>query len=454
MTLTRIPSSKKKKAEEDAPETPATVARFLRDPQHLFTDNTEELPPAYSLVDPTIHVERNYSSGAAAVATGDLKLVQKKPNELLAAKEFALDYPLYIHTNNVSSSSLIVEHDTNPDNYGIIVVQAEVKAQMSDIKDRCSITMSLNDQGEYDVFVSFKWTLLDTFSTKCDFVVRVPTSVNIIHPGIRAELSNDHVGMGCLDNVTFGFIDVLTSKSNVSLMTVSSKRICIGTSDGTIEVTCVTAESELEVSTSNAQITLSDLHCNNLNARTSNAKIVLQEITGCNIVVRTTNAKIKCKGANVNDLSIATSNASIETDDIIVNSLRLNTNNARIEGVWTIKDLLDVNTSNSKIEGTILLKNPQARALILLNTSNSKIAATLPASVFCGTFDIKTSNSRAEVEWASASLSEQQPLKYVVDSKSYKRGTIGAREKFRHELVAKTSNAPIEIRFVDECDLR
>ncbi|KAJ2617401.1 hypothetical protein H4S08_000369 [Coemansia sp. RSA 1365] len=453
MTLARLPSSKKEKTEEDVPETSATVARFLRDPQHLFTDNTEELPPAYSLVDPTISAEMDFSSGAAAIATGDLKLVQKRPNELLATKEFSLDYPLYIHTNNVSSSSLIVEHDTNPDNHGIIVVQAKVKAKTSDIKDICSITMSLNDQGESDVFVSFKWTLLNTFSTKCDFVVRVPTAVNIIHPGIRAELSNDHVGMGCLDNVTFGFVDVLTSKSNVSLMTVSSKRICIGTSDGTIEATCVTAESELELSTSNAQITLSDLRCTNLNARTSNAKIVLHEITACNVAVRTTNAKVKCKGANVDDLSIATSNALIETDDIVVNSLRLNTNNARIEGVWTIKDLLDVNTSNGKVEGTILLKNSQARASILLNTNNSKIAATLPASAFCGTFDIKTSNSRAEVEWANDSLSEQ-PLKYVVNSKAYKRGTIGTRKDFRHELVAKTSNSPIEIRFVDECDLR
>ncbi|KAJ2805934.1 hypothetical protein H4R20_001893 [Coemansia guatemalensis] len=453
MTLIRSSSSKKEKADEDIPDAPAAAARFMRNSQHPLIDDTDDLPPAYSAIDPHTSAEGISSSEVAALATGDLKLVEKKPNELLATKTISLKHPLYIHTNNVSSSSLIVEHDTNPDNHGVVVVRAEVKAQMPDIKDRCSITMSLNDQGEYDIFVSFKWTLLNAFSTKCDFVVRVPTAFNITHPGIRAELSNDHVGMGCLDNVTFGFVDILTSKANVSLMAVSGKRICIRTSDGTIEATCVKTEGELDLSTSNAQITLSGLRCTNISARTSNAKVVFQDITGHNVSVKTTNAKVKCDGANVEDLHITTSNALIETDNINVDFLRLNTSNARIEGVWTIKSLLDVTTSNSKIEGTILLNNPQERASILLNTSNSKIAATLPASVFCGTFDVKTSNSRAEVEWASDSLSEEQLLQYVVNSKAYKRGTLGARKELRHELAAKSSNAPIEIRFVDECDL-
>ncbi|KAJ2080594.1 hypothetical protein H4R24_002957 [Coemansia sp. RSA 988] len=453
MTLMRSSSSKKEKADEDVPDAPAAVARFMRNPEHPFADDTEELPPAYSAIDPFTSTEGISSTEVAAIAMGDLKVAQKKPNELLATKMLLLDHPLYIHTDNISSSSLIVEHDTNPDNHGVVVVRAEVKAQMSDIKDRCTITMGLNDNGEYDIYVSFKWTLLNAFSTKCDFVVQVPTAVNITHPGIRAELSNDHVGMGCLDNVTFGFIDIQTSKANVSLMSVSGKRICIGTSDGTIEATSVKAEKELGLSTSNAQITLSDLRCSSVSARTSNAKIVLKDIASHIVSVKTTNARVKCEGANVNDLSIVTSNALIETDNINADFLRLSTSNARIEGVWTINDLLDVSTSNSKIEGTIILNNPQTRTSILLNTTNSKIAATLPARVFSGTFDLKTSNSRAEVEWASDGLGEQKPLQYVVESKAYKRGTLGARKDLRHELVAKTSNAPIEIRFVDECDL-
>ncbi|KAJ2162093.1 hypothetical protein GGF46_000968 [Coemansia sp. RSA 552] len=345
-----------------------------------------DLPPAYSPIDPN---EEPAAPLIAAVVTprppvvGELKVDHKRPTELVATKSLGLDRPLFFHTTNVSKSSLIVEHDVDPSNTDHVVVRVEVGAQTSDLADRCTFTMEANDRGEYEIHASLKWSLWNVFMTSCKFVVRVPATMDIAHPGIRAELSGDHVVMGRLTNVDFAWIDIQTSNADVTLTAVNGGRVRIRTSNCTIEANNVAAKECLELETTDSAVTLKNSDSADIRVQTTNAKIQLQNVKGGNVVGNTSNAKIGCVNVVCNNLVLRTSNGGLETDAATsANSMRLTTRNTGIKGVWNVKDLLDVSTSNSKIEGCVVLKDPSAKTSISLHTSNAKIRVNLPADAF------------------------------------------------------------------------
>ncbi|KAJ2090722.1 hypothetical protein GGI09_006106, partial [Coemansia sp. S100] len=129
-------------------------------------------------------------------------------------------------------------------------------------------------------------------------------------------------------------------------------------------------------------------------------------------------------------------------------NLYLNTRNAKVEGTWRIKNLLDVVTTNSKIISTILLQDPTAPVSIRLSTTNSKIQAYLPAESFRGVFDVKTSNSKATVQSQRVNNVCSPPIQFIINDRSYKRGTIGPTDSVRHQFSASTTNSGIEVRLV------
>ncbi|KAJ2453520.1 hypothetical protein EV183_002159 [Coemansia sp. RSA 2336] len=433
----------------------------------LEPSSIADLPPAYSVIDPNASISNAVAATTPEPVLSELKVDIIKPTELVATKEFGLDRPIYFHANNVSSSSLIVERQVGPSNHNTVTVIAEVSSSTSDIKDRCMVVMSDNDKGEYDVFVDFKWTILNAFSTHCKFIMRVPAVGNIVHPGIRAEISNDHFGMGHLHHTCFEFIKVQASSSYVSLTGVNAQRIniessrkqvklvgiechelCVAASNASIEATSVQAAALSDLKTTNDKIYITDLRAPLVYAKTSNAKLVLENVTADKVDAMTSSEKLKCISTTAGQIALKTSNSAIETEAIAADSLELITSNSAIKGDWFIKDKLNVKTTNSRITGTVKFKDPLAHALIELATSNSRIDVALPASAFCGIFDAKTSNGSVNVEWPDNTDSKESPHSYIVDTKSYKRGSVGSSAEFRHDLVAKTSNSDINIKFV------
>ncbi|KAJ2652323.1 hypothetical protein IWW40_001178 [Coemansia sp. RSA 1250] len=429
--------------------------------------STADLPPAYSVIDPNASISNAVAAAIPEPVFSELKVDIRKPTELVATREFGLDRPIYFHTNNVSSSSLIVERQVGPSSHNAVTVIAEVSSATSDIKHRCLVTMDVNNKGEYDVFVDFKWTILNAFSTQCKFIMRVPAVGNIVHPGIRAEISNDHFGVGHLHHTCFEFITVQASSSYVSLTGVNAQRInidssykqvklvgiechelCVAASNASIEAISVQAAALSDLKTTNEKVTLTDLRSPTVYAKTSNSKLVLENVTADKVDAMTSNNKLKCTSTTAGHISLKTSNSAIETEAIAADSLELITSNSAIKGDWFIKNKLNIMTTNSKIIGTIKFKDPLAHALINLTTSNSRIDVTLPASAFCGVFDAKTSNSSVNVEWPSQLDSKESSYSYIVDTKSYKRGSVGSSKEFKHDLVAKTSNSDINVKFV------
>ncbi|KAJ2496351.1 hypothetical protein IWW47_003813 [Coemansia sp. RSA 2052] len=412
-----------------------------------------DLPPAYSFSDPNMlpamppQFSMALSSGSPD-ALQDLKVDQKRASELVATKAFAFDRPVFIHASNVSSTTLVIEPDTNLDNADAIVVIAEVTSLISGLDNKCSVTATVNELNEYDFYVCSTASMWSLKSINCRFVVRVPSTRAGSHPGIRAAFANGRADMSYINNINFGFIDLKTTCGDVALTNVQGGSIRVSTTRGVLKASNVVAADLCEMLTTNCKVTLVDVRAQQVNTKTSNSSITLTTVAGEAVLAETSNGKIDCTNISAVNVKLTTTNSSIDTNHVAATNLYLNTRNAKIEGTWRIKNLLDVVTTNSKIVSTILLQDPLEPVTIRLSTTNSKIQAYLPAESFRGVFDAKTSNSKATVQAHRTNNVGSPPIQYIINDKSYKRGTIGSIDSTRHQFSASTTNSGIEVRLV------
>ncbi|KAI8323506.1 hypothetical protein GQ54DRAFT_258139 [Martensiomyces pterosporus] len=406
---------------------------------------TQDLPPEYSESDPRAPADAPppFVEGSQ----GDIKVDKKSAKELVATKGFAFDHPLYIHTTGVSSSSVVIEPDTNLNNQGTIVVTAELTSPTTGIEDRSEFTVHFNSHDEYDFHVSVNWAFWNMMMVQCRIIVRVPSTVSCVHPGIRVEVTNGRVDMSSLTNVDFGRINLKTSNSSVSMSNIRGGDIRFATSNGEMRLTNVTASEKVNATSSNGKMEVENIRTPSLTAVTSNGSLTLLRVAADKVRGETVNSSINCRDTKANDLDLHTTNSSINTMGVEADSMRVSTKNAKVEGTWKVRSLLEVYTTNSKIDGTIDLVDPLAAARIRLTTTNSKIRANLPARSFRGTVDAKTSNSKVFVEWKSSQV-PAPAINYIVDDKSYKRAKIGEVSELQHDFVAKTSNSSIDVKFV------
>ncbi|KAJ2840666.1 hypothetical protein FBU31_000222, partial [Coemansia sp. 'formosensis'] len=205
-----------------------------------------DLPPAYSFSDPNIHPTLPPQFTTALTSSSldayrDLKLDQKKASELVATKAFAFDRPVFIHTSNISSSTLVIEPDTSLDNKDAIVIVAEVTSLISGLDNRCSVTATINELNEYDFFVCSTASMWSIKPINCRFLVRVPSTYTGSHPGIRASFTNGRADMSYINNINFGFIDLKTTCGDVSLNNILGGNIRINTTRGVLKANNVVA---------------------------------------------------------------------------------------------------------------------------------------------------------------------------------------------------------------------
>ncbi|KAJ2900134.1 hypothetical protein IWW38_000674 [Coemansia aciculifera] len=412
-----------------------------------------DLPPAYSFSDPNMHAGMPPQFSAALTGGSldvyqDLKVDQKRASEMVATKAFAFDRPVYIHTSNISSTTLVVEPDTKLGNTDSIVVIAQITSQLSGLDNKCNVTATVNELNEYDFFVCSTASMWSIKPISCRFVVRVPSAHACSHPGIRAEFTNGRADMSYINNINFGFIDLKTTCGDVNLTHVRGGIIRASTTRGVFKANNVVAAELCEMLTTNSKVVLVDVRAKQVITTTNNSSITLTTVSGESIIAETTHGKVDCTNVAAINVKLSTTNSSIDTSHVEASNLYLNTRNAKIEGTWRIKNVLDVVTTNSRINGTILLQDPLEPVTIRLSTTNSKIQAYLPTDSFRGEFDIKTSNSKATVKAQRKDIVDSPPIRFTIDDKSFKRGTIGPGHSVLHQLAASTSNSAIEIRLV------
>ncbi|KAJ2698755.1 hypothetical protein H4218_003076 [Coemansia sp. IMI 209128] len=412
-----------------------------------------DLPPAYSFSDPNIYstIPPQFTtslSNSSLDTYRDLKVDQKRASELVATKAFAFDRPVFVHTSNISSSTLVIEPDTNLSNKDAVVIIAEVTSQISGLDNKCTVTTTINELNEYEFFVCSTASIWSLKTMSCRFIVRVPSTYNGSHPGIRVALTNGRADMSYINNISFGFIDLKTTCGDVSLNNVLGGNIRINTTRGTLKASNVVAAELFEALTTNSKVSLVDVRAQRVNTATSNSSISLTTVAGEAVHAETSNSKIDCTNVSAVNVKLTTTNSPIETNHLVASNLYLNTRNAKVEGTWRIKNLLDVVTTNSRISSTILLQDPLAPVNIRLSTTNSKIQAYLPAESFRGVFDAKTSNSKATVQSQRANNASSPPIQFIINDRSYKRGTIGSADSVLHHFSASTTNSGIEVRLV------
>ncbi|KAJ2606257.1 hypothetical protein H4R99_000465 [Coemansia sp. RSA 1722] len=432
-----------------------------------------DLPPEYSVVDPnpgqasasptTAHLEQHASSPSNRSVSelpkpleplpafrrqntrNELVVDQKRPRELEAVQGFAFDRPLLIRTTNIQNSSLVIEHDSDPDNTDSIIVSAIITGQKADIGEKCEITTLVNAHGEYDFHVNSSWSMWSLAMLRCTFFVRVPPSANVKHPGIRIDLGTSTIETRHINNIEFDRIDIKTQCGLMLLNGIRGGLIHAATSNSELRAMNISASIALELKTNNAKISVSDIQAARISAKTSNSPIALKSVVAQFANIETTNSKIECDTVTGNELHLQTTNSTITSSSICADSLYMETNNAKIEGTWEIRDLLDICTSNSKIEGYILLKDPLAKSCVRLKTTNAKIKVRLPAETFSGTFDLKTTSRTASVAYKNK---QAPPVTYLVQDKSYKKGSVGSKDMLCHDISARTSNSGIEVLLI------
>ncbi|ORX66197.1 hypothetical protein DL89DRAFT_260489 [Linderina pennispora] len=384
-------------------------------------------PPAYSEHDP-----QNPSEAPppfVATKQTDLVVDKKGPQELMATKGFDFEHPIYIHTSGVTRTDITIEPDTNQDN--------------EDTIDKTEFTVHLNEHNEYDFHVNVGWSFWNMFSVYCRIVVRAPSTAVRSHPGIRAEAGNGRIDMVSLPNIGFSKIDLKTTNSSASVSAISGKDIHVKTSNGALKVAGVNASSCLVATTSNGELGLENVTAPVVQAHTSNGSLSLVNVTTGNLLAETKNAKITGTDVKAPVAQLKTSNASIDIGEVSADELRIVTSNAKVDGTWSIKRKLDIATSNASISGTIKLADPATPARMSLSTSCGSINARLPTDAFSGTIDMRT--SCGEVSFSAAGFfADPPPMKYIVNEKQYKRAMVGNGQ---HELVAKTSNSNVNVKF-------
>ena len=150
----------------------------------------------------------------------------------------------------------------------------------------------------------------------------------------------------------------------MDLEDVTSLNIAVHTSNGAINVENVTVEDDLDLRTTNGQISVVETHATlggTLTADTSNGKVTVRNISFNMISLDTSNGKIIVEEVNLDkrtgtSLIVDTSNGSIRLDEVYVSVVDLDTSNGDIS--YNNEDLtysvdLTTKTSNGNITGNV-----------------------------------------------------------------------------------------------------
>lgn len=136
------------------------------------------------------------------------------------------------------------------------------------------------------------------------------------------------------------------------------------------------AEADLDVSSKNGGVTLSELKGGKIRARTKNGRIELDDVSA---------GEIECR----------TSNGRMVYDDVKAESMKCRTSNGDIKGVVESVDA-DLSTSNGKIDLTLPCT---ANGDYRLHTSNGHIELTVSREPQVGyDLDLHTSMNRVDVD--------------------------------------------------------
>lgn len=174
-----------------------------------------------------------------------------------------------------------------------------------------------------------------------------------------------------------GDLSAKTSNASITLTDIHAATVRLDTSNNRITANQTTVSGKFEAKTSNGGIFLSKITCNDdVICNTSNNKISLEDVAGKNIRLETSNGSVSLQSVISNEsILIDTSNGSVTFHDIrFKNNLNCHNSNASIKGEITGK-LADYSITSKTSNGRNNLpeKTSGGSKTIEIDTSNNDI---------------------------------------------------------------------------------
>ncbi len=232
----------------------------------------------------------------------------------------------------------------------------------------CDVVIATDDVDSIIVDVleseSFKYTFTTSDNTlviRDDQPEGEKKSINILGYELSfgsVEHTNTYTGLGmiiCLPNDFSGEISVSTSSGDLKL--------------GNLEL-----EESLVLSTTDGNVTLSDISAYDITASTSNGRMNLSSLSATELTASTSNARIDLSDLTAKRLSVSTSNASIDFARLFGEKFTFSTSNGDIDGsILGAQSLFSIETNTDRTAFPASVENPRAQYKLTANTSGGDI---------------------------------------------------------------------------------
>ncbi|KAI8320650.1 hypothetical protein GQ54DRAFT_209825 [Martensiomyces pterosporus] len=212
--------------------------------------------------------------------------------------------------------------------------------------------------------------------------------------------------------------------------------------NGPIQLRSLSVLGTLHASSTNGRVNVTDVEAGNLmDVSSSNGAVTLDKTTAPVVKVSTSNAALRISNVAADELHLHTTNGPVALHSTTADSATVSTSNASVRGDLDVGRLATVHTTNGAVGLHISAKNgtEDTRKDVDVRSSNASVSLTL--SKIRGTFDIKTSNSRTEVN------GKDDLIKLITSSNKHKAGVYG--DENAGTVVVSSSNGRATLNFDD-----
>ncbi len=246
------------------------------------------------------------------------------------------------------------------------------------------------DQLKHGAFINFSFNFTDNLNIQIEIPMNFKGEL-IIHT------SNASINLSDISNLSN--IDLQTSNSNIIIENVECENARIMSSNGAIDLTNLNVNNKIDGRTSNNTIEIKNCKSSEIEFKTSNGKIILYNInTTRSLEATTSNAKITVERIICPEIKLKSSNSNIELDYITATKIiDATTSSGEITINRIIGNAVKLKSSNGGIKGTII--GEESEYSIDNDTSNSSCTPSNREGSTDKTLNADTSNGKINIRF-------------------------------------------------------
>lgn len=150
--------------------------------------------------------------------------------------------------------------------------------------------------------------------------------------------------------------------------------IKLSTTNGGVKLGNLKLSEKLDVITSNANVTLSNIEAYELDASTSNGRLELSDISATEIKMNGSDGRVNLENLTAKRIEALTSNASIDFSKLFGEKFTFETTNGDIDGsILGVESLFSITTETDRTSYPKSVENPRAQYRLSAKTSGGDI---------------------------------------------------------------------------------